>query len=152
MSCESIQEMISAFLDGELAPSQDDEMFTHLRECRTCRGFVRSAVQLRNSLHAAGSPAVPDSLDARVVPLEASAGHHHRIAQWNIHRLFSYRLAIPAPAAIASAIALIASLVWCSMLLLNQGGLGVAAHQAHITAMPEVEVQAIFPPPTKNVQ
>jgi anti-sigma factor RsiW len=72
MNCEQIQEQISQFIDGELQPAAETELFVHLGACEHCRSFLKDVLSLRNTLALAPHIAVPASLDRRVLTLQPS--------------------------------------------------------------------------------
>lgn len=153
MSCENIQELISEFLDGELAESQDNEVFSHLGRCQLCRRFMRTSMSVRSSLIEFEPVPVPRTLDARIEAMQVRGITPRTSLVRNIQRLLSRRLLIPAPVAIASAIILILTLAWSGSLFFSDRAnvYNIVAHQAQIIALPEVEVQAIIPAPENNV-
>jgi anti-sigma factor RsiW len=52
MSCERIQELLSAYLDGELSPAERAEVDAHLAACPECAGLL---ARLRTALQAFAS-------------------------------------------------------------------------------------------------
>jgi anti-sigma factor RsiW len=66
MNCEEIQERISQYIDGELQPDQESELFWHLSVCGHCREFSRSALNLRSELSMAPAQSVPRRVDEQV--------------------------------------------------------------------------------------
>ena len=67
MNCEQYQEQISQFIDGELLPTAETELFVHLSVCEHCRTFLKNAFALRNTLAISRQVTVPASLDQRVL-------------------------------------------------------------------------------------
>jgi predicted anti-sigma-YlaC factor YlaD len=67
MNCEYCQEQISQFVDGELSPKEEADVFSHLGICEQCRTFLKDVISLRNSLAHTKETAVPASLDQRVL-------------------------------------------------------------------------------------
>lgn len=49
-TCEAYQEMISAYIDNELADADTSKLFYHLGECRECRTTLNDMLQLRTAL------------------------------------------------------------------------------------------------------
>jgi anti-sigma factor RsiW len=72
MNCEQYQEQISQFIDGELPPTAETDLFIHLGECEHCRTFLKNALSLRNTLVFTPHTAVPVSLDRRVLAQDSS--------------------------------------------------------------------------------
>jgi predicted anti-sigma-YlaC factor YlaD len=66
MNCEQYQEQVSQFMDGELPPITENELFAHLGTCEICRGFLKNVISLRNTITLDRQIAVPASLDRRV--------------------------------------------------------------------------------------
>jgi len=56
-TCEEFQELVSAYVDGELGDGETAEMFFHLGSCRECRTFMTSVMQLQSFLHVNEPPA-----------------------------------------------------------------------------------------------
>lgn len=50
-TCDEYQEMISAYIDNELADADTSKLFFHLGECAECREMMKSMLQLRSALH-----------------------------------------------------------------------------------------------------
>jgi anti-sigma factor RsiW len=73
MNCEQYQEQISQFIDGELLPTAETELFVHLGACEHCRTFLKNALSLRNIFACAQQIAVPASLDQRVLDQNSTA-------------------------------------------------------------------------------
>ena len=67
MNCEQYQEQISQFIDGELPPTAETDLFVHLGVCEQCRTFLKNALSLRNILAFTPQITVPASLDRRVL-------------------------------------------------------------------------------------
>jgi predicted anti-sigma-YlaC factor YlaD len=67
MNCGQYQEQISQFMDGELSPTAENELFTHLGTCEICRTFLKNVISLRNTITLDRQIAVPASLDRRVL-------------------------------------------------------------------------------------
>lgn len=49
--CDEVQELISAYVDGESSDVETSALFFHLGECPQCRAFIKSVLQLRSVLH-----------------------------------------------------------------------------------------------------
>ena len=48
--CDEVQELISAYVDGESSDPETSLLFFHLGECSQCRAFMRSVLQLQSVL------------------------------------------------------------------------------------------------------
>ncbi|MDD8018593.1 MAG: zf-HC2 domain-containing protein [Bacteroidota bacterium] len=51
--CDEYQEMVSAYIDNELADNETSKLFYHLGECAECRSLMKSMMQLRTALREA---------------------------------------------------------------------------------------------------
>ena len=68
MSCIRTQQMMDAWLDGELDPSTSDEISRHVGQCPDCVALKTNRVQLRETLRAAAPRyAAPPSLHSAVL-------------------------------------------------------------------------------------
>ena len=85
MNCEQYQEQISQFIDGELLPTAETELFAHLGACEQCRTFLKNALSLRNTLALTRQIDVPASLDQRVL------AHHASTTKRTVHQNFVWR-------------------------------------------------------------
>jgi len=72
MNCEQYEEYISQFIDGELPPTTETELFVHLGACEHCRTFLKNTLSLRNTLVFTRQIDVPASLDRRVLAQHSS--------------------------------------------------------------------------------
>ncbi|HDZ21361.1 hypothetical protein LCGC14_0431980 [marine sediment metagenome] len=50
MSCETIQPLITGYLDGELSADQQTELDAHLAQCEQCRRDLEELRQLKDNL------------------------------------------------------------------------------------------------------
>ena len=64
--CEEFQEMVSAYVDGELADAETSKLFFHLGECKECRTFMKSVLQLRTALRENELPIQTQSSSAKI--------------------------------------------------------------------------------------
>jgi anti-sigma factor RsiW len=60
MNCHNTQNLLSAYLDGEVRPDISREMEAHLQACAACRAELGLLQQLDRSLATLPAPAVPD--------------------------------------------------------------------------------------------
>ncbi len=67
-TCEEFQELVSAYVDGELGDEETADVFFHLGSCRECRAFMTSVLHLQSFLQANEPPAVR-SAPAPKVPI-----------------------------------------------------------------------------------
>jgi len=82
--CESFQELISARVDGELAPESDSRLVEHVSACRTCRAEYELMLQMKTSVGAAmAAVTCPDSLrrsiEAALDPSDTERREQHQI-------------------------------------------------------------------------
>ena len=127
--CEALSRCLSAFVDGELEPSQAFELQQHVDECEVCAARVNFARASRASVRkTVKTVKVPDAFRVRVTAVVAQASEaSERGDVMTGPRLLSWRVAGPLAAAAAFA------LVWASVSKLQQGkantGETVAASQ-----------------------
>ncbi len=60
MSCQKVQERLSAWLDGELEEKVAQEMAAHLAECAVCRRELAILQRLHDALANLTAPSPPD--------------------------------------------------------------------------------------------
>lgn len=87
--CDEVQELISAYVDGETGSAETCAMFFHLGECAECRAFMRSVLRLQSVLR-------ESELAVRIEKNQAAA-------------LWKRRFAVSYPIAAAVALALFLS-------------------------------------------
>ncbi len=66
MDCGEVRELLQAYEDGELPADERAAIAGHLEGCPDCRSASAELQKLRRRLRAAGTFAVPPSLEARV--------------------------------------------------------------------------------------
>ena len=93
MNCEQYQEQISQFIDGELLPTAETELFVHLGVCEHCRTFLKNTLSLRNIFASAQQIAIPASLDQQVLDQNSS------VTKKAVHQNFVWRFTASAPVA-----------------------------------------------------
>ena len=59
MTDEHVEELASAFVDGELTPEENRRLFAHLGGCTSCQDFVKSLLRIRDAVRAVSSAEVP---------------------------------------------------------------------------------------------
>jgi anti-sigma factor RsiW len=67
MRCVKVATMLSAYLDGELTPSDAGGVEAHLDGCKACRQRLDSLRRLQDLLAELPAPAVPGGFTLRVV-------------------------------------------------------------------------------------
>jgi len=66
VSCRAAQRLISAYLDGELSPKQQQQCEAHIFTCPDCYRIFKQSQQVVAVLHAVPPVTVPAGLDKRV--------------------------------------------------------------------------------------
>lgn len=62
MSCQSVQERISWFLDGRLAAAEREVLSAHLKLCPACAAYRHALENVRGALRSMDQPPVPAAL------------------------------------------------------------------------------------------
>ncbi|HEY3202313.1 MAG TPA: zf-HC2 domain-containing protein [Thermoanaerobaculia bacterium] len=90
MTCQQAAELLSPYVDGELAPADRTEVDAHLAECASCLAQVESARCLKHAIaRLAGSEEPPGAVRARIEALRFP-----RPAPSYRHRLLALTLAV----------------------------------------------------------
>ena len=83
MKCEQTQELIHAYIDGELDVVRNIELERHFERCETCRSENEQQLNLRSLVHnGAKYFAAPDLLKQRVTNQLAQAETQPRRGRW----------------------------------------------------------------------
>jgi predicted anti-sigma-YlaC factor YlaD len=82
MDCTQTQELLSQWIDGELHPAVEPELFGHLSRCETCRAFFRNLYTLNQEFASARALQVPASLDQRVLAADLPTVKQSRKSPW----------------------------------------------------------------------
>lgn len=99
MSC-TVEQELTAYLDGELAPFQAKQVENHLTTCRTCR--ATEVLLRRTLLRLSDLPSFEPSAAIRRAVL-AQIGREPSGLRTQIHRLFRPQLLAPSMGLIAAA-------------------------------------------------
>lgn len=75
MTCEEIRPLLSAYLDGELAPELVARVRAHLASCRDCRGMADDYLSLGRELLVGRTQARPELRDRVLAALAGDEGH-----------------------------------------------------------------------------
>lgn len=145
MDCETKQEQVSLLIDGELPEADQVGLFRHLEDCSDCRFFFHSMVRLRNAARR-DQEAIEHTAD-EILPAwnptpERRPGRTR--SRWVEILTGGWRM--PAPVAIALAIALIAGGAVLGSRLAVVGGAGAPGDRSVkptvvvVCSLPEVEV------------
>lgn len=124
MSCQTVLNSLSQFLDHRVAGDERTRVAMHLAECEACAARLRELSELRNGLRSLPQPAVPQRLQTQLQVLAS-----HERSRWNATKtlplaLRTWRinlrlavdnlmrpLAVPLAGGLASALLLFALLV-----------------------------------------
>ncbi len=112
--CEQHQITISAFLDGEAEQTELADLLDHLPTCGACQAFYRDVRALQDLTAASVLPVLEHSRAAEAQPRRGMSAAHR--AKGAFH-FWGRRIALPAWACSAAALAIIASGLWGSGLL-----------------------------------
>jgi anti-sigma factor RsiW len=134
-TCEYYEVAISCYVDGELQPSEQAEMFGHLMHCIACASYLETAVRIRIETAKETRYKFPDLIKAEARSKFQLPGlfDFRRI----LLGILGYRIQVPAPIAITS----IALLVILAISLTNHLQPQEAAQQIQVVALPMVEVE-----------
>ncbi|HUE20302.1 MAG TPA: zf-HC2 domain-containing protein [Bryobacteraceae bacterium] len=78
MSCQTVLNSLSEFLDHRVSGDERTRVTAHLAECRECAAHLRDLSELRNGLKNMPQPAVPERLRTQLQVLAS-----HERARWN---------------------------------------------------------------------
>lgn len=67
MQCDSARNLLGAFSDRELQPSEHAAVAAHLESCRACRELLADYRRLGRALSLEGRPPLPPALEGRIV-------------------------------------------------------------------------------------
>lgn len=81
MSHETIQEMISQFMDNELRKEHHRGLFIHLAECGECREFFSEAMRIHDAVNTLTDESFPAGLDRKFSVLRVDNGEHPYVTQ-----------------------------------------------------------------------
>ena len=145
MNCESCQETVSAFLDGNSSGEESTRAFLHLAECDTCRRFLRSAVELQHNLRAMPAPDVPPNVDRRI--LRIPSREKSRTGAWpsRLATLLRHRFDVPVPA-LAGGVGLLFLVLGFSIWLLSRQATVPQQEIIYVVTAPAVEVYGVRTP------
>lgn len=116
MTCEEVQEWISRFADDEPESTSTEPMFAHLGTCPECQQYLRTVLRVRTALAHEPHATAPGTFEHRVMArLRRTTSSVQLPAD-----VWSIRIAIPLPAAMAMAILLIAGSMVFSPLFFEQ--------------------------------
>lgn len=110
MSCRKIQQLIQAYVDGEVSPAERSRVEAHVDQCAACAGALRETRQLTALLAGAPERRVSDRFEHDLMAaLQRAEPQAAPAAWWERFRLrFEWRVRMPA---LATAGGLAAALV-----------------------------------------
>ena len=136
MSCDYMQEKLSAFLDREESPDDLDGVLSHLYVCKSCQTFFASAAKLR-ALAGDDRIAYPPDLDESIVKEAARRRSSNPL---------NYRLKLPVYAASAAAVILFVISFFFGFMMQED------VHQKQINAILQAPpAQVVYGMPTQLV-
>jgi len=77
MSCKKYRKIMSAFLDGEITPADQEKLFLHLNSCVSCRAYFKNLTAIQEEVKSFESMKPPDNYSklaaSRVVKMIAES-------------------------------------------------------------------------------
>ncbi len=67
MLCSDYQELISAQLDKELTPAEEQALSAHLKECTVCSDFAKKIAELKNLATSWENEPMPKALERQIL-------------------------------------------------------------------------------------
>ena len=110
-------------------------------------------MQVRAAAISDTPPTVPESLDLRISALSKQRAATHVAVQFRWKEILTRRLLIPAPAAIAAILLILASLgaLVTTLTYRAQEQAQIASGENYILLLPPVEVRGIYHAPSQNI-
>ncbi len=145
MNCESYQETLSAFLDGNSSEEDAANAFRHLSECDPCRQFLRVTIEVQHDLRAMVPPDVPANVDRRIMQIPSR--ERRRQEGWPVRfvSLLRQRFDVPVPA-LAGGVGLFLLVLGLSAWLLTRQPPVPEREIIYVVSAPPVEVYGIRTP------
>ena len=141
MTCNEIQEHISAYIDRECSADSAAVMFVHLSGCMACQGFLTDSLRVRAVLHS------PPTL------APAPIRRRQEAPRGPLRSLIAQRLELPFAAAAGLALVLLSvSLLSLSLWLNPPKGKPPQREVVYMLSLPPVEVRAAQPADQKPVE
>ncbi len=140
ISCESSEELMSTYIDGESDDAGNTELFRHLGACLSCRKTFAELGALRTRIAAIPEPSVPTHLDRRIARLNATRPAQVSHLATRLRSLWESRLTVPAPA-LALTLLLATVTLFISLLYIRTAQPPAGEQQVmYIMSMPAIEV------------
>ncbi len=150
MNCESYQETLSAFLDGNSSEAEAANAFRHLAECDACRRFLRVAVEVQHGLRAMLPPDIPANVDRRIMRIPFRERSQRERWPARLASLLRHRFDVPVPA-LAGGVGLLLFVLGFSVWLLARQPVIPEREIIYVVTAPPVEVYGIRTP-SENLQ
>ncbi len=145
MNCESYQETVSAFLDGNSSEQEAAAAFRHLAECDACRRFLRSAVELQHTLRAMPPPDIPENVDRRIMRIPSRERSRRGAWPARLASFVQHRFDVPVPA-LAGGMGLLFLVLGFSIWLLARQAAVPEREIIYVVTTPTVEVYGVRNP------
>lgn len=142
MNCESCQETLSAFIDGDASEHDAASAFQHLSECKVCRSFFTLTIDLEHSLRTMPVPDIPARVDHRVIQIPAREKAWKEDWFTRLTSLLQHRLSVPLPV-VAGAVGFLLVALGFSFWLLTRPGLVPQQQIIYVVSTPPVEVYGL---------
>lgn len=141
MTCDDVQERLSAFTDSELSDAEAAETFHHAGTCRHCRDFLGSLVRVRSDVSRLPLFHPGSGLDERIafIRLSKEPGATTRSALAALQTLWTHNLRVPA-AALAAGVALFLMATALTLWFWIVGPKPPAQEVVYVFGLPQVEV------------
>jgi anti-sigma factor RsiW len=141
MTCEDVQEQLSAFSDGELPDGEVASVLRHAGECRTCREFLERLMSVRSSVSRLPMVEPGPALDGKIagirlpeIPRLAPRGERAGLRQ-----IWTRSLRVPA-AALAAGLALFLMTTALTLWFWLAGPKPDEHEVVYVFGLPQVEV------------
>ena len=148
MDCVKTHERIAAFLDGELAPSEAEQISAHIERCPTCSTMLKSLSDQRfrplssdEKATICSSQGFWDDMDAVLcVQMDQMATP----PSIRVHAWYNRRIGLPAPMVAAYAAAMLLAVVWGMQQ--RERALAAEVSAEHLGQQLEAERQLVVQP------
>jgi hypothetical protein len=150
MNHEHYQQLASQFIDHELGPESEQELFLHLGACTECRSFLKASWQLQADIFATkpeGAPQFGMSRGKRLQRIFQSR------PQRELNLLASiWRKKIPMPVAAALVVLVLASSIALSGLWIRpqERVAETKPEVVYVPRLPAIQVIGFYPPKNES--
>jgi anti-sigma factor RsiW len=150
MNHERYQELASQFVDHELGPESEQELFQHLGTCTECREFLKAAWQLQADIFATKAKetlalTVSGAKAAEVVPKVQPEQVRNMIAS-------IWRKKVPFPVTVALLVIVLAGGVALSSLWIRppEKAAETSPEVVYVPRLPAIQVIGFYPPKNES--